>query len=192
MNAILVTALKKRKGDIEGKLSDLQSLKCDVCSYECERYVTLQKHKNTNHRLIKCGINQNADRSSVGDNDTLERSLHPILLCGHKDRQPSLVATAASGPREKFYQLGVRFKRSHKITPVLVPESPPSMHSPTPLLSPLPSSPPAIPALRSTITHQILAETIGNHKASRKTGRHHKVRLTKHGGQTKGDLPSVD
>ena len=64
VNAILFTALKKRKEDVKGQESDidLESFKCDACSYECERYVTLQKHKNTNHGLFKCEINQQADR----------------------------------------------------------------------------------------------------------------------------------
>ena len=154
--------------------------------------IVLQKHRNTNHGLIKCEINQKSDRSSVGDTATPDPLLHAIPSCGHRDRQPALVVTAAIGPQKKFYQLGIRYKRSHKITPLLIPELPPSMHSPTPLLSSLPSSPPTRPALRSTTFHQLVAEAIGNHKDSRETGRHHKVRLTNMGGQNKGDLPSVD
>ena len=58
-------------------------------------------------------------------------------------------------------------------------EPPPSMHSPTPLLSSLHSSPPTRTDQRCTMIHQIVLETIGNHKASRKTGRHHEVTLIK-------------
>ena len=201
LNAILTTALKKRKEHVRGPESNTESVsvsvsgtdsfKCEACNYECEKYVTLQKHRNTNHGLIKCEINQKEDRSSLADTATPEPLLRPIPSCEHRDRQLTLVATAARGPQEKFYQLGIRYKRSNKISPLFVREPPPSIHSPTPLLSPLPSSPPTRPALRTAITHQVLSETIGNHKTSREAGRHHKVRLTNLGGHNKDDLPSV-
>jgi hypothetical protein len=194
VNAVLMTALKKRKEGGHGQISDIniESFKCDVCSYECERYAILQKHKKANHGLTKCEINQKEDTSSVEENETLEPSTHPILSLGHRDRQPALVATAARRPQGNFYQIGIRYKRRHRISPLFVPEPPPSMHSPTPLLSSLPSSPPTRPALRSTTFLQLVAEIIGNHKDSRETRRYNEVRLTSLGGDNKGDLPSVD
>ena len=194
LNAILRTALKKRKEGVWGPENDNDAalFKCDVCNYECKMYAILQKHKKANHGLTKCEINQKEDRSSVEEYETLEPSTHPIPSHGHRDRQPALVATAAKRPQENFYQLGIRYKRSHKISPLFVPKPPPSMHSPTPLLSSLPSSPPTKPALRSTTFLQLVAETIGNHKDSRETRRYNEVRLTSLGGDNKGDLPSVD
>ena len=137
VNAILMTALKKRKEGVRSPESDTDpaSFKCDVCNYECERNTTLQKHKNTKH--------------------------------GHK--------------------------RSNKIAPSFVLESPPSLHSPTALLSSLPTFPPTSPVLRNTITPQTTDATTANQETSRETGRYHEVRLTNLGGETnRGDLPSVD
>ena len=184
----------KRKEDVEGQVSDIdiESFKCDVCSYEYEIYATLQKHKKTIHGLFKCEINQKEDRNSVEDRETPDPSLHPIPSCGQRDRQPALVATAASGTQKKFYQLGIRYKRRHKITPLFVREPPPVMPLPTSLLSSLPSSPHTRPALRNAIIHQVVSETRTNHETSSETGRHCKVRLTNLGGDNKGDLPSVD
>ena len=169
---------EKRKKHVRGpeNNTDSASIKCEACNYKCDKYVALQKHRKTNPGLIKCEINQKSDRSSVGDTATPDPLLHAIPSCGH--RQQALVATADSGLQKKFYQLGIRYKRSHKITPLLVPEPP--------------SSPPTRPALSSTTFHQILVETIRNHKNSRETGRHHEVRLTNLGGHNNRDIPSVD
>ena len=137
VNAILMTALKKRKDGVRSPESDTYpaAFKCDVCNYECKRNATLQKHNNTKH--------------------------------GHKGR--------------------------NKIAPCFVLESPPSLHSPTALLSSLPTFSPTSPVMKNTITQQTTDMTRANQETSRETGRHHEVRLTNLGGQTnRADLPSID
>ena len=94
---------------------------------------TLEKHKNAEH-----GFFHMEDKYSEEDKKTPTPLLHP--WCVNRDRKPALGTTKTSGPHEKFYQLGVRYKRSSKISPLFVRKPTLFLHSPTPLLSSLPSS----------------------------------------------------
>ena len=120
-----MTALKKWNKDVRGPESDTDpaSLKCDVCNYKCERNATLQKHKNAEH-----GFLHKENRFTEEDTKAPNPLLHPIPSCEQSDRQPALGTTTGRGPQEKLYQLGIRFKRSSKISPLFVHKPPPSRH----------------------------------------------------------------
>ena len=190
-NAIFMTSLTKRKEDDRGPESE--SFKCELCSYECDTYLTFKKHKKTRHGFIQHAVTQKEDMSSEGDSNTPEPTLTPIPSSKHRDRQGEVEALAARGPQRKFNQASTCCKRGNHITPSILCQTPPSMNSPVPLRSTLPSSQPTRTALRNTKYQQGNAATGENYASSKDSGRHHDMRLTKLKAQTnREDLPSVD
>ena len=126
-----------------------KAFKCDVCNYECEKYVTLKKHKNIKHGIYQYAKTQTEER----DSKTPDQLFHPIPLHGHRERRMALEVTAAREPQEKFYQIGIRYKRRNQITPIFVREPTTSMHSPK--------------HLRNTKTNRATAAIGENHEINR-------------------------
>ena len=139
LNAVLMTALKFQQTGATSLEKDiyLKPFKCEVCKFECETNVTLQKHKNNKHKI---SLNATDQKQDVQEATETPNSGNSCLKCGHKERKETLKTTDTKDPMNKWYQIGIQYKRQRQASPLYVNnDDVHSVHSPPPQL-PVPSS----------------------------------------------------
>ena len=192
VNAVLTTALTfQRTGATSPeKYINLKPFKCEICNYECETNITLQKHKNTRHGVLD---NETGQKHDMQEAPSTPNSSHSSRNCGHGERKATLKTTDTKDPRNRWYQIRIRYKRQRQTSPLNVHNHDVlSVHSPA-TQHPVPASP-----VQTTRDRQDVAvSTEGNTNTSQRTGKYYGVTSTNSvqciGNETsKTYLPSVE